>query len=99
MIAAPTSAVAVVARMSWCARAIVVIATTSGSSVAQKKPSATRSRPAELAAVEEERRHAADDEEHRSEERQLGERAGARDEAFASKAIPLVTKKNGMRKP
>ena len=44
MIAAPTRAAEVVERMWPCSTAIVVIATTSGSSVAEKKPSATRSR-------------------------------------------------------
>jgi hypothetical protein len=44
MIAAPTRAVAVDARISPAFCASVVIATTSGSSVAQKTPSAVRSR-------------------------------------------------------
>ena len=45
-IAAPTSPAAVEERISPASIARVVIATTSGSSVAQKKASATRSRAA-----------------------------------------------------
>ena len=59
---------------------------------------APRGRGAEHAAVEQQRRGPADDQEEADEQRHLQQRAGS-PSASRSKFIPLVTKKNGIRKP
>ena len=96
-IAAPTSPAAVDERISPASIARVVIATTSGSSVAQKNASVSRSR-AQSAAVEHQGGHTADDEEEAEEEEELADRRRA-PERLEVELIPLSTKKNGIRKP
>ena len=61
---------------------------------------APRGRAVEHAAVEQQRGHAAHEQEQREEQRQL-QRAppGLVTSASRSKAMPLATKKNGIRKP
>ena len=96
---APTSEAAVPERMCPSSTAIVVMATTSGSSVAEKNGQGDALARLEDVAVEQQRRHPAHDQEEDEEHRQLEHADGSSPSASRSKLMPLTTKKNGMKKP
>ena len=78
----------------------MVIATTSGSAVAENTPRLSSIPNVEHAAIEDQRGHATHDQEQAEEERQLEQaQRFLRESSMRSNLMPLTTKKKGMKKP